>query len=65
MINFTIKTNQKNLIRFLFQINSNKENINIINEYYKYTKILLKLNSKKISKIKTDTLGKIRDFTIL
>jgi len=60
MIDFTIKAYQQNI-----QINCNKENISIINEYFKYTNIPLKLNSKEISKIKSGIFGKIRDLTIL
>ena len=57
-IDFSLRNNQKNLIKYILSNNSNSENIGIKKEYYKFTKIPLILNNNNISVIKTKILGK-------
>ena len=63
-IDFSIRKNQKNLIKYILSNNSNSENIDIKKEYYKYTKIPLILNNNNISLIKTKILGKYNNLTL-
>ena len=49
-IKFNIKKNQKHLIAYLFSINKNIENINVVDEYYKYTNCKLELSKMKFQK---------------
>ena len=63
-IDFNKIKNQRNLITYLFDKNKNIENINIIEEYYKYTKSKLEFTNKEISKIKTKILGIYRGLNI-
>ena len=65
LIDFNIRKNQKNLIKYIISNNSNKENLDIKTEYYKYTKTNLILNNVDISKIKTSVLGKYNNLTFL
>ena len=58
-IDFSLRNNQKNLIKYILSNNSNSENIDIKKEYYKFTKILLILNNNNISLIKTKILENI------
>ena len=63
-IDFSIRKNQKNLIKYILSNNSNSENIDIKKEYYKFTKIPLILNNNNISVIKTKILGKYNNLTL-
>ena len=62
-IDFSLRNNQKNLIKYILSNNSNSENIDIKKEYYKFTKIPLILNNN-ISVIKTKILGKYNNLTL-
>ena len=63
-IKFNIKKNQKHLIAYLFSINKNIENINVVDEYYKYTNCKSELSNNEISKIKSKILGSFRGLNI-
>ena len=65
MIDFNSKKTQTYLIKKIIELNKNIDNINIKDEYYKITKIDLKLNSNEISKIKTSIRGKYKGLTLL
>ena len=65
LIDFQIKKNQTFLIEYIFNHNTNIDKINIIEEFRKYTKSKLLLNSKEISRIKCQILGKLKGITIL
>ena len=56
---------QTYLIKKIKELNKNIDNINIKDEYYKLTKIALKLNTNEISKIKTSIRGKYKSLTLL
>ena len=65
LIDFKIKKNQTNLLEYIYQHITNRETINIVEEFRKYTKCELLLNNKEISRIKCKILGKYKDITIL
>ena len=64
VIDFNSKKMQKYLKKII-ELNKNIDNINIKDEYYKLTKIALKLNTNEISKIKTSIRGEYKGLTLL
>ena len=64
-IDFSLKYNQVNLIKYII---NNSENINIANikeKYLKYTKESLKINNKEITKIKFQIIGNLKNISLL
>ena len=65
LIDFKIKKNQSNLITYIFKHCTDINQINIKEEFNKYTNAKLLLNIKEISRIKTQILGKLKDITLI
>ena len=65
LIDFNSKKMQTYLIKKVIELNKYIDDINIKDEYYKITKIDLKLNTNEISKIKTSIRGKYKGLTLL
>ena len=64
-IDFSLKYNQVNIIKYII---NNSENINIANikeKYLKYTKESLKINNKEITKIKFQIIGNLKNISLL
>lgn len=65
LIDFSIKKNQLNLIEFIFKQNNNLFKINLLEEFRKYTNKEILINSKEISRIKCNIIGKLEGLTLL
>ena len=64
-IDFNIKKNQKQLIKYIYNNNVNIDNIDIKKKYFDYTHVPLKLNNNEISKIKLKLFGKFNELSLL
>ena len=49
---------------YLFYINKNIENFNVVERYYKYTNCKLELTNNENSKIKSGILGSFRSLNV-
>ena len=56
-IDFSLKHNQVNLIKYIINNSENNNIENIKEKYFKYTKESLKINNKEISKSKSENIG--------
>ena len=63
-INFSIRKNQKLLIKYIIMKWKKEDNVDAKKEFIKYTKVKLILSNSKISKIKSKIFGKLRGLNL-
>ena len=64
-INFKDKKTQSKVIKYIYNHIENYDNINIKQEFMKFTKEPLLLSNKAISRIKSNVTGKLKNLTLL